>query len=574
VYFGAAPASTAKRFPQQKPLPDSRYLADLHRVGDFILGMPTNDPYLKTLDQWRTHLWHIVTRPRSAPDGSQAPWLDPFPVDFVMVPKQDMYTSMARDGFPVRYPWWGWGQSYYHNEMEQDYGFGKLYELVLNNNPAPALLLNTNSVPEQATVMAHVYGHSDFMRHNINFEKTDRHMVETMKVHARMVQGYIDQGYPVEEFIDKVKAVDNLIDWAALEPPDINRHERPAKSAWREPNDPKARSTVSRMEVSQFPPRPDRDVLGFLVRYGRGMSDWQRHILQMIRDEQYYFTAQMKTQIMNEGWATFWHDKLMKDSWEVLEPEKPLESIHISTFHSMLEGIIAPSELKVNPYRLGSLIYRDIEKRANEEARKQGISFDEEGITPGLLKIRDVMRMHDDESFIRTFLTDELIAQEDLYTYLPARDSEEEDIIDSRDPDAVREIIATRWRKVLPGIDVVDSHFNNRGEWHLKHDTSWDFKVDWAKIALRHLSQMWGSAVHLDSVLTSDDDPEDWIPIRYSTRIDHLTVKDKSIYYVDPHVKVLELDPKNGRPMYAIDSNGNRLYEVDAQGERRGKTSW
>src|SRR5262249_45424589 len=207
-----------------------------------------------------------------------------------------------------------------------EYGLQKIYEMVINNNPAYAYLLEGNSIVDQKTVMAHVFGHVDFFKNNYFFSKTNRRMIDGMANHATRVRKHIERHgiEKVEAFIDVCLTLDNLID---PQSPYIVRRSRPISDYKRDDetrevprlraksymdkfiNPPsfielqKKKMDTEREKVKKFPEHPERDVLLFLVEHAP-LENWERDILEIIREEAYYFAPQGMTKIMNEGWAT------------------------------------------------------------------------------------------------------------------------------------------------------------------------------------------------------------------------------------------------------------------------------
>src|ERR671933_2845929 len=115
--------------------------------------------------------------------------LEPFPVHFELVPASIMYEFGAY-GLPGRFSHWTHGRAYQQIKTMYDYGLSRIYELVINANPAYAFLLENNSVLQNKLVVAHVLGHSDFFKHNAHFKQTSRQMLETASVHAERLRAY------------------------------------------------------------------------------------------------------------------------------------------------------------------------------------------------------------------------------------------------------------------------------------------------------------------------------------------------------------------------------------------------
>src|SRR5207302_9464772 len=140
--------------------------------------------------------------------------LDFFPIVFEILTYDQMNEIAAYMGFPNRFPHWRFGMEYERLAKSYEYGLSKIYEMVINNNPSYAYLLEGNSLTDQKLVMAHVYGHVDFFKNNFSFRHTNRKMMDEMANHATRVRRIIDKVglEPVETFVDRSLSLENLID--------------------------------------------------------------------------------------------------------------------------------------------------------------------------------------------------------------------------------------------------------------------------------------------------------------------------------------------------------------------------
>src|SRR5687767_12825612 len=138
--------------------------------------------------------------------------LDYFETVFEILSHEELNMLAAYGGFPTRYPHWRWGMDYEGLSKGYEYGLSKIYELVVNNDPSYAYLLESNAEVDQKLVMAHVYGHSDFFKNNFYFSKTNRKMMDEMANHATRVRRWIDKVglEKVEDFIDRCLSLENL----------------------------------------------------------------------------------------------------------------------------------------------------------------------------------------------------------------------------------------------------------------------------------------------------------------------------------------------------------------------------
>ncbi len=461
--------------------------------------------------------------------------LDFFEVVFEVLDFDTMNQIAAYGGFPIRYPHWRWGMEYEKLSKRDAYGMGRIYEMVINNDPSYAYLQESNSVTDQKLVMAHVYGHSDFFKCNFWFSKTDRHMIDRMANHATRVRRHIErQGQErVERFLDDCLAIEHLIDPHSAfverdDGEDFGKPPEPERYAAKESMDPfinpreemerqkKELAEKAAADLARFPRRPTRDVLLFLLRHAK-LEDWQSDVLGIVRDEAYYFAPQGMTKVMNEGWATYWHSKLMTEHF--------LEDAEIIDYAEQHSGVVHMAPGGFNPYKIGVELFKDIERRwdAGQHGpawdRLGGIGererFDDKSMK-GRDKIFEIRRIYNDVNFIDEFLTPEFVERHQMYQH--ARDPRTGEVkIVSRDFDRVKQTLLYRLTNMgQPFIHVADANYLNRGELYLAHEFN-GFEVDADKSVevLRALRRIWGRPVHLQALigeemfLTSVDDVSD-----------------------------------------------------------------
>jgi len=452
--------------------------------------------------------------------------LDFFDTVFELLDYQQINEVASYDGFPNRYPHWRFGMEYWRMSKSYSYGLHRIYEMVINNNPSYAYLLTSNKTVDQKTVMAHVYGHVDFFKNNMWFAHTNRKMMDEMANHGTRVRRYIDRfGYePVESFLDICLSLDNLID---LHSAGIRRHaeRRPANGDEAEPDVPSVKlpskfymddyinppefleAQRQKLQEEQerqkrLPEQPERDVLLFLLEHAP-LEEWQSDLMAIVREEAYYFAPQGQTKIMNEGWASYWHSKIMTE-----RALKPGELIDYADHHS---GILASSPGHLNPYKLGLELWRDIEERWDKG--RFGAEWDEcqdeamrrnwdRQLGLGRQKIFEVRRIYNDVGFIDAFLTPEFARRHNLFTY-KYNSRTNEYVIDSRDLHAIKQKLLFQLTNFgQPIIVVQDANHNNRGELYLRHQHEGvDLRLDWARDTLTNVQAVWSRPVHLETLV-------------------------------------------------------------------------
>ena len=454
--------------------------------------------------------------------------LDFFPVIFEVLDHEQMNQVAAYSGFPTRYPHWRHGMEYEHLSKSYTYGLHKIYEMVINNDPCYAYLLENNGPVDQKLVMGHVYAHGDFFKNNLYFTTTDRKMVDRMANHATRMRRYIERYglEPVETFIDACLSIEDLIDPHA---PAIKREERsrqlaaetdeeelPARAPQRLKSKPYMQSFVNppafleaqKQKIEEearrsrkIPEHPVQDVLRFLIDHAP-LENWQREVLTIIRDEAYYFLPQRQTKIMNEGWATFWHSRIMT--------ERALRDSEVIDYADHHSGTVGSAPGRLNPYKIGVELFRDIENRWNKGLFGPDYEHCEDLVAKaswdrhmglGREKIFEVRKLYCDVTFIDTFMTEEFCRLHRLFSF--GYDSKKSTwTVQSRDFLKVKEAFLFQLANFgSPLITASEANYANRGELVITHQYEGvDLREDYARETLANLQRIWKRPVHLETM--------------------------------------------------------------------------
>jgi stage V sporulation protein R len=455
--------------------------------------------------------------------------LDFYPTIFEVVDYDQLNEIAAYGGFPTRYPHWRFGMEYEQLAKGYEYGLQKIYELVINNNPCYAYLMRSNHTTDQKLVMAHVYGHCDFFKNNNWFSQTNRKMMDEMANHGNRVRRYMDRFgvEDVENFIDACLSIEDLID---LHSPFIKRSPDKPKYEFRRADEEEPAPVAGRFAAKHYlesyvnppevllaeagrllkereleekrPQGPARDVMKFILD-NAPLKPWQADTLSIIREEAYYFAPQAQTKIMNEGWASYWHSTIM-----TRQGLEPADIINYADHHS---GTMASSPTRLNPYKLGIELLRDIEDRWNKG--RFGKDFDEcddmrerrkwdTGAGLGRQKIFDVRRIYNDIMFIDEFLTLDFCRQYKLFSFNYHEDTDTYNI-ESREFPKIKERLLYNLTNVgRPIIQVRDGNYKNRGELFLEHQHNGvDLQINYARDTLANLHRLWTRPVHIETLV-------------------------------------------------------------------------
>jgi stage V sporulation protein R len=452
--------------------------------------------------------------------------LDFFDTIFEVVDFDQMNEVASYGGFPNRYPHWQFGMEYERISKGYRYGLQKIYELVINNNPCYAYLLECNDVVDQKMVIAHVYAHSDFFKNNVWMSKTDRKMVDEVANHGARVRRYAERFglEAVEGFLDLCLSIDDLIDHHSQfiarrqkgprkrddgegesggirkirSKPYMDRYINPQEFLDRQ----KKSLEESRRKRSKLPQDPEKDVLLFLIEHAQ-LSKWQRDILSIVREESYYFAPQGQTKIMNEGWATFWHSRIMT--------QRCLTDPEVVDYADRHSGTVGSRPGHLNPYRLGLALFRDIEDRWNrgrfgkeyEECEDLAVRKNWDlGLGLGLEKIFEVRKLYNDVTFIDEFLTEEFCREQKLFTFSYNEKAKQYQIAERSFADIKRQLLFALTNFGRPLIYVEDGNYENRGELYLTHrHEGVDLQLDEAKETIKNVQRIWGRPVHLETIV-------------------------------------------------------------------------
>lgn len=212
--------------------------------------------------------------------------------------------------------------------------------------------------------------------------------------------------------------------------------------------------------------------------------------MTMVREEMLYFWPQLETKIMNEGWASYWHQRIIR--------ELDLTSDEAIEFAKLNAGVIQPSRTSINPYYLGLKIFEDIEERWNnpdEEMKKQGVKPNS-----GREKMFEVRELESDISFLRNYLTKDLVLREDMYLF--QKQGRDYKIVDKKWTEVRDQLVSMRVNGGFPYITVNDGDYMKNGELYLKHSYEGvELDLKYLEKVLPYIYQLWGRTVHLESVV-------------------------------------------------------------------------
>jgi stage V sporulation protein R len=430
-----------------------------------------------------------------------------YPQEFEVCDHGQMLGYMAYHGMPAHYPHWSFGKSYEKTKTMYDHGVSGLpYEMVINSDPCLAYLMRDNSLCLQILTIAHVYGHNDFFANNFTFTSGTRadQTLDQFKARADRVRDYVEDPSIGIERVETLLDAAHALSMSCRRNPAIRKLSREEQRERRiEAAQPRVdpferlhrRPSYVEPDLRQIPLEPEEDVLLFIRDHNRHLMAWEQDLLTIVHEEAQYFLPQIETKIMNEGWASYWHHKIMNSL------DLPQE-IHLE-FLVRHNQVICPHPGSINPYHLGYKIWHDIERRFDEPRAAEIEAYGTPGKS-GRDKIFEVRETDRDIAFLRRFLTEELMRELDLFEFEPRGDN----LVVSRvaDEESWEQVKQTLLRTVgmsaQPVIKIHDADYGNNRALYLKHDHDGrDLHIGYAEKTLAYLHQLWGHRVLLETLM-------------------------------------------------------------------------
>ena len=409
--------------------------------------------------------------------------LDWFPIVYETCDYYEMIGTMAYHGMPSHYGHWSFGKSFERTHTMYNAGLeGLPYELIINSDPSLAYLMEENPLYLQILIMAHCIGHSDFFKNNATFKGT---RPDQVILRMRNAKRYIDG--LIEDPSIGVEAVESVLDAAhalSLQVPRINKKYTTQKKQ-RENLILDIKGGVydnksNFPDPDSYPISREENILAFISEKALELEEWEREIIQFVIDDAQYFMPQIRTKIMNEGWASFWHYRLMHD----LELDSGL---HLP-FLKMHNEVVRPHLGSINPYHLGFHLFRKIEERF------------------GLQECFIARESLNDESFLRQYLTEEDCEDLNLFSFSLHRDEYViDDVSDEPGWKSVKEdLIKQVGGNNIPIITISGIEDGNILCLQHEHDGR-DLELDYGDAVVKHITTLWGDIVKLDTII--EDEP-------------------------------------------------------------------
>ncbi len=476
---------------------------------------------LSTGSEWTFEL--IETYDREIGQIAQEFGLDTYANQIEIIRSEQMLDAYASTGMPLGYHHWSFGKHFVQAEQNYQRGhMGLAYEIVINSDPCIAYLMEENTMTMQALVIAHAcYGHNSFFKGNYLFRSwTDAGSIVDYLVFAKNYVAQCEQRYgiaAVEEILDSCHALMNYGVDRYQRPPPLSPEEerrlqrereeyvqRNLNDLWRTLPSAKA---VDEAKAQQFPAEPQENLLYFIEKNAPLLEPWQREIVRIVRKMAQYFYPQRQTQVMNEGWASFWHYTLLNTLYDRGQVTDGFMMEFLASHTSVLTQLPFdhPAYNGINPYALGFAIYSDLRRMCESPTEEDRQWFPDIAGAPWFEVLSSAMRDFKDESFVLQFLSPKVMR--DLKLFGVVDDDQADKLLISAIHDVsgyaeVRQLLASQYNMgdKEPNIQVVNVDLNGDRSLTLQHRQFARRPMGaTTDDVLKHVYRLWGFPVRLDS---------------------------------------------------------------------------
>ncbi|WP_051219625.1 SpoVR family protein [Oceanobacter kriegii] len=451
--------------------------------------------------------------------------LDTYPNQIEIISAEQMMDAYSSVGMPIGYNHWSYGKQFLSTQKNYQRGqMGLAYEIVINSDPCIAYLMEENTMPMQALVIAHAcYGHNSFFKGNYLFKTwTDASSIIDYLLFAKNYVRKCEERYgqeEVEQMLDACHALQNYGVDRYRRPRPISAAEERLRQQEREDvlqrqvNDlwrtlPSRQEETTQQKRRVFPAEPQENILYFIEKNAPLLKPWQREIIRIVRKISQYFYPQRQTQVMNEGWATFWHYTLLN---ELYDNGKVTDGfmMEILTSHTSVvyqPGFDSPYYSGINPYALGFNMFQDIKRICENPTDEDREWFPDFAGKDWLDTLHFAMENFKDESFVQQFLSPRMMREFHLFSIYDDDERshyEVEAIHNDNGYRKVREMLARQYDLSMrePNIQVWSVDLEGDRSLTLRH-TMHDgtpLSQDVFEV-MKHLHLLWGFDIHLDTV--------------------------------------------------------------------------
>ncbi|MGX5173567.1 SpoVR family protein [Aliikangiella sp. IMCC44653] len=448
--------------------------------------------------------------------------LDTYPNQLEVISAEQMLDAYASVGMPIGYNHWSFGKHFIQNEQSYRRGrMGLAYEIVINSSPCIAYLMEENSMMMQALVIAHAsFGHNSFFKGNYLFKTwTDAEAIIDYLVFAKNFIAQCELKHGVDEVEATIDSCHALMNYG------VDRYKRPSPISMREERQrqkdreaflqsqvnelwqtiPSHERNNSKAERARFPSEPQENILYFIEKNAPLIEPWQREIVRIVRKLGQYFYPQRQTQVMNEGWACFWHYTILNEMYHRghVTDGFMLEFLQSHTNVVAQPEFDSPYFNGINPYALGFAMMTDIRRICENPTQEDRLWFPEIAGSPWRETLEFAMKNFKDESFVAQFLSPKLIRDFKLFAIVDDDEDSELEVAAIHNDEGyriIRQKLSNQYNLSMnePNIEVYSVDVKGDRSLTLRHVPHNRVPLaDNTEEVLKHLHRLWGFDVKL-----------------------------------------------------------------------------
>ncbi|TNF90630.1 MAG: SpoVR family protein, partial [Gammaproteobacteria bacterium] len=357
---------------------------------------------------------------------------------------------------------------------------------------------------------------------------TDAEAIIDYLVFAKRFISECEERYGIDD-------VENLLDSChALQNHGVDRYKRPYPVSMREERErmkereaylqsqvndlwhktvPKKEAAEEEEKQQNFPQEPQENILYFVEKNAPLLEPWQREIVRIVRKIGQYFYPQRQTQVMNEGWACFWHYHIMN---ELYDRGKVTDGFMLEFIQSHTNVVSQPDFDSqyfsgINPYALGYAMMMDIKRICSNPDEEDRRWFPDIAGSNWQETLDFAMRNFKDESFISQFLSPRLIRDFKLFSILDDEEQSELEVTSIHNDAGyqhIRQSLSNQYNLSMnePNIQVYNVDIRGDRSLTLRHVPHNNVPLaDTSSEVLKHLHRLWGFGIKLE---TLDQDGE------------------------------------------------------------------
>ena len=407
--------------------------------------------------------------------------LDWHPIDYEIIDYQEMLGAMAYVGLPTHYRHWSYGKEYERTHTLYNAGQqGLPYEMIINSNPSIAYLMRENGLYIHILTMAHCVGHSDFFKNNRMFDETNPdNIIDSFKSASKYVRKLIEDPSigidRVENILDSAHSIKYQVPrFPGIKHRSRNDHLQAEKQ--------KMTADLGYLpNLSKVPLAPEYNLVRFIAEHSKHLEEWERNLLLIVEESSKYFIPQALTKVMNEGWACTIHHKIVN---KLNLPD----SLHLP-FIKLHNQVVRPHLGQLNPYHLGFKLFEKI--------------IDSHGFEEAMI----VREVHNDISFLRFYLDEEFMREQNYFSYSFKKDQKVTTIDEVSNNDgweSVRDdMINNIGLNRVPVVYVEEIEKDNTLSLIHEHDGR-DLDLNYADKVYKNIKSLWGDKVKLISTVENE----------------------------------------------------------------------